>query len=305
MQEIKLFAPVIIPTSNRYNHLKSCVESLAKCSGAEETELFISVDYPPSEKYKKGHNEIIEYVKNIIGFKVVHIYIQEKNLGGYGNLFFLRNEVLKNYDRMIFTEDDNIFSPCFLEYINKGLEIFKDDKRIWGICGYNYSIEIPNSYSQQYNYYFSKEYSAWGAGYFNKMLDLDVDRSVDNGKLLLKKYWSKLTWNARNELICSIKHNRFPGDLYRILLLIDSEMYCVFPTDNLVVNKGHDGSGINCGYNANDIYSVQAQSIEKHFEFKGNPPICEDKRIRKKLDKYFDIPFKSKIKIFIQKLLLN
>ena len=45
------FAPIIIPTLNRCDHLKACLESLNNNHNAENTEVFVSVDYPPSEKY--------------------------------------------------------------------------------------------------------------------------------------------------------------------------------------------------------------------------------------------------------------
>ena len=56
MQEIREYAPILIPTLNRYEHFKRCVESLAKCTHAEKTELVIGLDYPPSERYQKGTN---------------------------------------------------------------------------------------------------------------------------------------------------------------------------------------------------------------------------------------------------------
>ena len=49
-------APVLIPTCNRIHHLKRCVESIARNKLAKETELYISVDYPPSEKYQDGYS---------------------------------------------------------------------------------------------------------------------------------------------------------------------------------------------------------------------------------------------------------
>lgn len=301
MTGIKTSAPIIIPTLNRYKHLKACVESLAECSGANETELYISVDYPPNEKYIEGYTKIIEYVKSgIVGFRNVNIYIQEKNLGAGGNLNFLRNEVFSKYDRLIFTEDDNVFSPCFLEYINKGLEKYKNNNEIFGICGYNYPIDMPKTYSDKYNYYFAREYSAWGVGYLKeRFIEANKGMSVEYVKENTNRLWNHLHWNLRRIVIDSINKNKLFGDLNRTLYLIASNKYCVFPTENLVVNNGHDGSGVNCGNSIKGRFSIQHQSNEKHFEFVGEPPLCEDMSIRKKLNKYFNIPFKSKIKVLI------
>lgn len=306
MEEM-IYAPIIIPTLNRFEHFKACVESLAECSGSKETELYISVDYPPDEKYFEGHTKVVEYVKSgIVGFRNVNIYIQEKNLGAGGNLNFLRNEAFSKYDRVIFTEDDNVFSPCFLEYINKGLEKYKNNNEIFGICGYNYPISMPKSYCDKYNYYFAKEYSAWGVGYLKeRFIEANKGMSVEYVKENTNRLWNHLNWNLKRIIIDSINKNKLFGDLNRTLYLIDSNKYCVFPTENMVVNKGHDGSGINCGNSINDRFSLQYQSDEKHFEFIGEPPLCEDKSIRKKLDKYFSVPFKSKIRVLISLISYN
>ncbi len=52
------YAPVAIPTLNRIDHLKRCISSLAKNEYAKYTNIYISVDYPPNEKYLDGYNEI-------------------------------------------------------------------------------------------------------------------------------------------------------------------------------------------------------------------------------------------------------
>ena len=50
----KSMYPILIPTLDRYEHFKKCIESLAKNTHANKTELVIGLDYPPSEKYMDG-----------------------------------------------------------------------------------------------------------------------------------------------------------------------------------------------------------------------------------------------------------
>ena len=45
------FYPVVIPTLNRFDHFRNCVESLVRCTHADKTELIIGLDFPPYEKY--------------------------------------------------------------------------------------------------------------------------------------------------------------------------------------------------------------------------------------------------------------
>ena len=62
------YYPVIIPTLNRYEHFKNCVESLSNNLYANETELVVGLDYPPSEKYIDGWKKIKDYIPSIKGF---------------------------------------------------------------------------------------------------------------------------------------------------------------------------------------------------------------------------------------------
>ena len=77
-----IYAPIMIITLNRSRHLKECIESLQRNGWAKYTELYISVDFPPSEKYMKGYLEIKKYLnKKIEGFKKVNVIFQKKKFG--------------------------------------------------------------------------------------------------------------------------------------------------------------------------------------------------------------------------------
>ena len=57
--------------------------------------------------------------------KKIVVFEREYNYGVKGennNISALIKYVSTYYDRWIFSEDDNVFSPNFLVYINKGLE---------------------------------------------------------------------------------------------------------------------------------------------------------------------------------------
>lgn len=100
-----IYAPIIIATLNRYEHLKRCIESLQKNSWAKYTELYISVDYPAKEVHWEGYRKVREYLEaGIEGFKKVEVYYQSFNLGGAENFMFLKRIIFQSYDRWIETE---------------------------------------------------------------------------------------------------------------------------------------------------------------------------------------------------------
>lgn len=141
------FAPVIIPTLNRFEHFKRCLETLEKCTGASMTDVFVGLDFPPSDRYKEGWKRIDEYLRekeNNHNFHKLVVIRREKNYGINGphsNFNQLIDHVYKTYDRFISSEDDNEFSPNFLDYMNQNLEAYKDDPKVIAVCGYSYPIE--------------------------------------------------------------------------------------------------------------------------------------------------------------------
>ena len=110
------YYPVIIITLNRYKHFRRCVETLAMNTHADQTELVIGLDYPPNEKYVEGYHQIKVFVPQISGFRKVTVFERSENLGPDQNYADLLNYCYNHYDAAIFTEDDNEFSPCFLDF---------------------------------------------------------------------------------------------------------------------------------------------------------------------------------------------
>jgi len=241
-QDIKSFAPVLIPTLNRYEHLRRCIESLANCTHAKETELIIGLDYPPSEKYEGGWKKICEFLPTVTGFKKVTIINREKNLGAVGNMNALIDFSNSLYDRYIFTEDDNEFSPCFLDFMNKGLEYYKDNPKVLSISGFN------QYYVANKQILFTYDNSAWGWGRWRDKYspcNADTQKAASSIKTVLKMfhYYPALL----NSIVRALKNDRSNGDANMSCYCIAHDCYQLRPTVSLVRNWGHDGSGVHCG----------------------------------------------------------
>ena len=102
--EISQFAPVLIPTLNRYDHFRRCVESLSKCTHADKTDLHIALDYPANDSHWDGYNKIKEYLNEVSGFKSVNIIQRDQNYGSIQNIKDAREQVFQRYDRIILSE---------------------------------------------------------------------------------------------------------------------------------------------------------------------------------------------------------
>lgn len=273
-----VYAPVIITTLSRHKHLKDCLESLEKCTWAEKTDVFVAVDFPPSIKYEQGWKLVCDY----LNYKENHHHFNRLNVirrpENYGIIYPTSNsariisQVKESYDRYIFTEDDNLFSPNFLVFLNKGLEKFKDDERVSYICGYNYPAEFPESYTN--NWFISKHSSPWGYGTWSYK-----ERSSEDYYKL--DYLKNLIIERKSRSML-FKHN--PSTVYSIVDMIRKDMifedsckgaflcfedrYSIFPRLSKVKNVGIDGSGVNSkGFHEESYLFYNSQEMDTLSDF--------------------------------------
>lgn len=121
-----VYAPVLVPTLCRDQHFIRCIESLKKNIWAENTVIYIALDYPSNENHWSGYNKILNYLGGDFSeFSEFHVIKRNYNFGTLNNVADARNEILKKHDRFIYTDDDCEFSPNFLKYINLCLENMK------------------------------------------------------------------------------------------------------------------------------------------------------------------------------------
>lgn len=304
------FAPVLILTLNRHEHFKNCVESLAACKHADKTDLFIALDYPLNDTHWEGYEIIKDYLPSINGFKTINIIERERNYGVEDNFFNSLEYVFNKFDRLIYSEDDNVFSPDFISFINKGLEIYKDREDIFSVSGYQYPVTIPNNYDK--DVYEWTGFTAWGVGIWKRKwgkVNFQKETVIQSFKNFLKNHqevykFQKIANIYLLAIITMLKQNSIHGDGIISLYLYRNHMYSIFPTISRVRNTGHDGSGVNGGYMASNIYHDQAiYNGDCYYKLPYHIKPAEE--INKALYQHFKTSLKSKIKTWVKLLLIN
>ena len=247
------YAPVLIVTLNRHEHFQRCLESIEACINADKTDVYIALDYPPSEKYVDGWKQInsyLNYKEQKNGFKSLNVIRRQYNYGigkKKSNLEALIDDISINYDCYITTEDDNVFSRNSLVYFNAMLNKYKHDERISRISGYNYDCHYPSSFRE--NYFLSPIAYPWGNGswvdkrdLFIKYLDLNVLRNIVRDKKTRRILKSKCPHTIYS-VISMIKRNSLYGDSINEICMALEDKYYVIPTISKIRNYGNDGTG--------------------------------------------------------------
>lgn len=265
-----ILAPVVIPTLNRFVHFCRCIESLANNECASKTDLVIALDYPLAEKHWEGFTSIKEYLPTITGFKSVIIIERPYNYGANKNAYDIIDYVLERFDRFILTEDDNEFSPNFLNYINTSLEKYGTSEQVIAVTGYNRMIDTTG-YNK--NIYAAISYSAWGTGFLrddfrylmNNVIQMDYATSIlkswKKSYTLYKRYPSLL-----HGLLSIVKTGHVTGDTLVVSYMALNNKYCIWPTLSKVRNHGFDGGGEHFGSVSDHPLLTQKIDSETSFE---------------------------------------
>lgn len=271
MRKYSVYAPVMIPTLCRFEHFKRCVDSLSRCTGAEYTELYIGLDYPVKESHWEGYRTICDYVEHITGFENVTILKREHNYGITANTRDLVTHIVKKYDRYILSEDDNEFAPNFLEYMNAGLEKYKDDPNVLRICGCVMPWDADYEgclKTYRYNSFPAKDYNGLGVGtWVSKRgpLPFSKDSILQSYRMTFKTFRYGYCLAIDRFLHQLHKESQLP-DVCRRLYCAFNHKYCIFPRVSKVKNWGYDGSGLNSDNNPHWV-EVQTLDTETSFVF--------------------------------------
>ena len=251
---MQTYSPIALFTYNRADKTQRAVESLLQNKEAKYSDLFVFADGPKTPEKKAGVEENRKYIHTISGFNSVHIIEREKNWGLANSLIAGITEVINKYGKVIVVEDDLILSPYFLQFMNYGLEKYKDDDRVSSISGF-----IPPVEEKMPNTFFLRYFECWGWATWDrawKLLNTDT-------KYLLRKVRMK-TYDFNLDGSCGlygILYCQKVGSVNSWYIRLYASFYLankltLFPGKTLVTNEGLDGSGTHCVKSDNSSTSI-------------------------------------------------
>jgi len=262
------------------------------------------LDYPAKESHWEGYRKIKDYLEHCgnLNFKKLIIEYRDHNcgFGPQGNSALLQKEIFKHYDRYITSEDDNEFSSNFLQYMNKGLELFKDDDKIFAICGFSHDYNLGD---YEYNYYVFSGSCSWGLGFWkNKFLEYKKFCATNPPRTLLLSKKTYKTFNndlrAINALLIMNRKRVVWGDFYMNIYCKLKGMHIVFPTIRKVRNWGNDGSGAQCVKIKNDVFCSMPIDEANTFEYDNIKDVMSKKEyIKLCLSQYMKISKRTYLKM--------
>ena len=293
-------SPIIIFCYRR--KIEGLVNSLLKNKEASDSNLFIFSDGFKSEMDKQDVLDVRNSINTIKGFKSITIYENVINKGLANSIINGVTSIINNYRKSIILEDDLIVSEYFLNFMNRALDFYENNKRIWSISGYSPSLYCLKDYKKEI--YLSLRSSSWGWATWS-------DR------------WNKVDWsvkdfnNFKKDKTKIKQFNQGGNDLFKMLELqylgkIDSwairwnysqflySAYSATPKISMIQNVGFcDNVSTHNKKSSSKWKVLLAKTKINHFE------ISMNYEITKSFKKFHNLSFYKKIQYLLRKWVIK
>ena len=261
--------PVAFFAYNRPFHTYQTLKYLSLNKEAISTDIYAFID----GKKKNSEIHLIDNVEKIINsflpnFRDIKIYKSDENLSCGINIKNGVTKVLSKNKSVIVLEDDIIVSEFFLSYMNKALNLYKNERKIWHINGFNYPIKS----NCEFDCFFSRLMQCWGWATWSDRWNEFIDDPLANDPYFLMDIFSKsmikrLNLDLKENLFWSQVQENANGKLnntwaiFWYCFIFRKMGLCLTPKISLTRNIGHDGSGIHSTFDK-ELLSSQIKDNE-------------------------------------------
>ena len=267
-----MFAPIILFVYNRPKHTETVINALKKNTLAKDSLLYIFSDAAKKEKDFENVNKVREIINNISGFKEVVVTEAETNIGCADSIISGITKVINEHGKAIIVEDDILTAPNFLEFMNKALDKYESDKRIYSVSGF-----VPNEKMAEICkdfLFLAYRNSSWGwATWIDRWVEVDWDMLQWENIKKDRNLWKKLQKGGEDTpYVLKLQMEGFI-DAWDVRFYTDNALkdkYTVFPTKTFVENIGLDGSGTHCGNVKKNIATTLKELPAVDFSFPEN-----------------------------------
>lgn len=250
-------APVILFVYNRPRHTEQTLEALYLNKYASESTLYIYSD-GPKEGASEENIQNIEAVRTILRKKLwcekVVIIERTENYGLAKSVIQGVSEVIDKHGKIIVLEDDILTGTHFLEFMNEGLEMYENEKKVFGISGYCF----PNKNTIKLETFFLPFMSSWGYGTWSEIWNLinfngsELLKEIESEGLGDKLDFGNIEYYQMLKDQVEGKNDSWAIRFY-ISMFLEKGLF-LYPRQSLLKNIGFDGTGVHCNLDNSNVY---------------------------------------------------
>ncbi|WP_316832346.1 sugar transferase [Pedobacter aquatilis] len=247
-------APIALFVYNRPQHTERTLKFLQQNELAAESRLYIFSDGAKTQQDEAKVAEVRSIINKTEGFKSVKVIERLENAGLANSVIAGVTQLIKDYGRVIVFEDDLVTSPHTLTYFNEGLNYYQNEPKVMHIGAYMYPLKAENLPQS----FFYRAATSWGWAtwdrawnHFEPNIDTLLNQFDNKKKAAFAIDGTMNFWKQMMEFKNG-KNNSWAIRWYASIFLKGG--LTLNPSQSLVNNIGHDGTGVHSGIN--DIYNV-------------------------------------------------
>lgn len=247
-------APIVIFAYNRVDHLKATIDHLKKNELAKDSDVYIYSDAAKSIEDLSKVDEVRKYLKTINGFSSLKIVEREYNWGLSRSIIDGVTSVVNKYGKIIVLEDDLVTSPYFLNFMNDGLNTYKNVSKVCQIMGYSYVERFKEEYNLDETYFVKGSdclgWATWrDAWLFFSADSYELIATIEKNRQQ-REFNRNDTYNYMEMLNQQAKGEVDSWAIRWYASAFLNNLYTLYPLKSLVLHIGNDGEGAN--YNSID-----------------------------------------------------
>lgn len=242
-------APVALFVYNRPSHTRRTLEALTANPQAAATRLYVFADGPKPGATAEDRERIAAtraVVSSHPWTREIVLVEASENRGLAASIVAGVNRVLAEHDRVIVLEDDLLTSPGFLTFMNRSLELYANDRQVMHISGYMYPLGLRTAGTA-----FLRILSCWGWATWRRAwqhYDADVEKHLAafSTPLRIRKFNIEGHADFHRQLLDNRSGRIRSWAVRWYASWLSRGGLTLFPTQSLVRNIGHDGTGVHC-----------------------------------------------------------
>jgi hypothetical protein len=247
-------SPIALFVYNRPQHTERTLKFLMQNELASDSRLYIFSDGAKMPQDEDKVAEVRSIINKVDGFKSVKVIERKENAGLANSVISGVTQLINDYGQVIVFEDDLVTSPHTLTYFNNALNRYREEEKVMHIGAYMYPLKaehLPQSFF--YRAATSWGWATWGRAWknFEPNIDQLISQFDSKKKSAFSIENSMNFWKQMQEFKKG-KNNSWAIRWYASIFLKGG--LTLNPSQSLVNNIGHDGTGVHSGIN--DIYNV-------------------------------------------------
>jgi len=247
-------APIALFVYNRPQHTSRTLKFLQQNELASDSRLYIFSDGAKTPQDEEKVTEVRAIINKIDGFKSVKVIERKENSGLANAIIAGVTQLINDYGQVIVLEDDLVTSPHTLTYFNDALNRYRNEEKVMHIGAYMYPLKsenLPQTFF--YRAATSWGWATWARAWKNFEPNIDtLLNQFDNQKKSAFSIDNTMNFWKQMQEFKKGKNNSWAIRWYASIFLKGG--LTLNPSQSLVNNIGHDGTGVHSGIN--DIYNV-------------------------------------------------